>query len=148
MAGLRAPGAGNIKSGLSVGDTSITRKPNCPKELLLDNHAIDAWHSNLGIMLERKSFASEDIPHLINYCNAISKIIKLEAQFADLKNLTDVTSAGSLKLHPYVTAHNIFTNQSLKLASQLGLTPMARARMLSGGKDKGEEDDEDDFKEY
>lgn len=147
MSGKRAPGGGNIKNGLTVGDTSITRKPNCPKDLLLDGHAIDAWHSNLGIMFERQSFAAEDIPHLINYCNALSKIIKIEAQFTDIKNFTDISASGSLKLHPHVTAHNIFTNQSVKLAAQLGLSPMARARMLGGGKgDK--DDDEDDFSEF
>lgn len=147
MSAGRALGGGNVKGGLTVGDTSITRKPNCPKDLLLDSHAVDAWHSNLSIMLERKSFASEDIPHLINYCNAISKIIKLEEKFTDIRNLTDVSASGSLKLHPHVTAHNMFTNQSLKLAAQLGLTPMARARMIGAGKG-GEEDDEDDFKEF
>lgn len=147
MAQTRAPGAGKIANGLTVGDKSITRKPNCPKELLLDDHAIDAWHSNLGIMIERQSFAAEDIPHLINYCNAISKIIKLEAELTDIKNFTDVSSSGSLKLHPHVTAHNMIVNQSVKLANQLGLSPMARARMLSGG--KGDKDDEDDdFNEF
>lgn len=147
MAQTRSPGAGKIANGLTVGDKSITRKPNCPKELLLDDHAIDAWHSNLGIMFERQSFAAEDIPHLINYCNALSKIIKIEAQLNDLSNFTDETATGGLKLHPHITAHNIFTNQSIKLANQLGLSPMARARMLSGG--KGDKDDEDDdFNEF
>ena len=83
MTQSRSPGAGKIANGLTVGDTSIKKKPNCPKPLLADQHAIDAWHSNLGIMFERQSFAAEDIPHLINYCNAISKIIKLEAQLTD-----------------------------------------------------------------
>lgn len=147
MAQTRAPGAGNIANGLTVGDKSITRKPPCPKKLLLDDHAIDAWHSNLGIMFERQSFAAEDIPHLINYCNALSKIIKIEAQLGDIRNFTDSTATGGLKLHPHITAHNIFTNQSIKLANQLGLSPMARARMLSGG--KGDKDDEDDdFNEF
>lgn len=147
MAQNRAPGAGKIANGLTVGDTSIKKKPNCPKALLTDQHAIDAWHSNLGIMFERKSFAAEDIPHLINYCNAISKIIKLEAELTDIRNFTDVSSSGSLKLHPHVTAHNLIVNQSIRLANQLGLSPMARARMLSGG--KGDKDDEDDdFNEY
>lgn len=147
MSQTRSPGAGNIARGLSVGDASITRKPNCPKELLLDDHAIDAWHSNLGIMFERKSFAAEDIPHLINYCNALSKIIKIENELTDIKGFTDQTATGGFKLHPHVNAHNIFTNQSIKLANQLGLSPMARARMLSGG--KGDKDDEDDdFNEF
>ncbi|MBB1290963.1 MULTISPECIES: P27 family phage terminase small subunit [unclassified Pseudoalteromonas] len=147
MAQTRAPGAGKIANGLTVGDTSIKKKPNCPKALLSDQHAVDAWHSNLGIMFERKSFAAEDIPHLINYCNAISKIIKLEAQLTNIADFTDVSSSGSLKLHPHVTAHNMIVNQSVKLANQLGLSPMARARMLSGG--KGDKDDEDDdFNEF
>lgn len=147
MAQTRSPGAGKIANGLTVGDTSIKKKPNCPKPLLADQHAIDAWHSNLGIMFERQSFAAEDIPHLINYCNAISKIIKLEAQLTDIENFTDVSSSGSLKLHPHVTAHNLIVNQSIRLANQLGLSPMARARMLSGGKGE-KDDDEDDFKEF
>lgn len=147
MTQSRSPGAGKIANGLTVGDKSITRKPNCPKKLLLDDHAIDAWHSNVEIMLERQSFAAEDIPHLINYCNALSKIIKVEAQLNDLANFTDETATGGLKLHPHITAHNIFTNQSIKLANQLGLSPMARARMLGGG--KGDNDDEDDdFNEF
>ena len=147
MAQTRAPGAGKIANGLTVGDSSISRKPNCPKELLADDHAIDAWHSNLAIMFERQSFAAEDIPHLINYCNAISKIIKLEAQLTDIANFTDVSNTGSLKLHPHVTAHNLIVNQSIRLANQLGLSPMARARMLSGGKG-GKDDEDDDFKEF
>ena len=147
MAQTRAPGAGKIANGLTVGDTSIKKKPNCPKALLSDQHAVDAWHSNLGIMFERKSFAAEDIPHLINYCNAISKIIKLEAQLTNIADFTDVSSSGSLKLHPHVTAHNMIVNQSVKLANQLGLSPMARARMLSGGKDD-KSDEDDDFTEY
>lgn len=147
MAESRAPGGGNIKGGLTVGDTSITRKPNCPKDLLTDDHAVDAWHSNLSIMFERKSFAAEDIPHLINYSNCLSSIIKLQGELTDIKNFTDVSASGSLKLHPHVTALNLMINQSVKLANQLGLTPMARARMLSGG--KGEKDaDEDDFNEF
>ena len=144
MAEIRATGGGNIKGGLAVGDPSITRKPNCPKELLADEHAVDVWHSNLSIMMERKSFAAEDIPHLINYCNAISKVIKIEAQLNNMTEFTDVSASGGLKLHPLVNAHNIFTNQSLKLAAQLGLTPMARARMLSGGKGDGDKDNEFD----
>lgn len=147
MAQSRAPGAGNIAKGLTVGDKSITRKPNCPKHLLSDAHAVDAWHSNLEIMIERQSFAAEDIPHLINYCNAISKIIKLEAQLTNIADFTDVSSSGSLKLHPHVTAHNMIVNQSVKLANQLGLSPMARARMLSGGK-SDKDDEDDDFNEY
>jgi P27 family predicted phage terminase small subunit len=147
MAQTRAPGAGKIANGLTVGDTSIKKKPNCPKPLLADQHAIDAWHSNLGIMFDRQSFAAEDIPHLINYCNAISKIIKLEAQLTNIADFTDVSSSGSLKLHPHVTAHNMIVNQSVKLANQLGLSPMARARMLSGGKDD-KSDEDDDFNEY
>jgi len=147
MAQTRAPGAGKIANGLTVGDTSIKKKPNCPKQLLADQHAIDAWHSNLGIMFDRQSFAAEDIPHLINYCNAISKIIKLEAELTDIKNFTNVSSSGSLKLHPHVTAHNLIVNQSIRLANQLGLSPMARARMLSGGKDD-KSDEDDDFNEY
>lgn len=147
MAQTRAPGAGKIANGLTVGDTSIKKKPNCPKPLLADQHAIDAWHSNLGIMFDRQSFAAEDIPHLINYCNAISKIIKLEAELTDIKNFTDVSSSGSLKLHPHVTAHNLIVNQSIRLANQLGLSPMARARMLSGGKDD-KSDEDDDFNEF
>jgi len=147
MAQNRAPGAGKIANGLTVGDASIKKKPNCPKPLLADQHAIDAWHSNLGIMFDRQSFAAEDIPHLINYCNAISKIIKLEAELTDIKNFTDVSSSGSLKLHPHVTAHNLIVNQSIRLANQLGLSPMARARMLSGGKDD-KSDEDDDFNEY
>ena len=147
MAESRAPGGGNLKSGLTVGDLSITRKPNCPKDLLSDDHAQAVWHSNLEIMMERKSFAAEDIPHLINYSNCISSIIKPQGQLTDIKNFTDVSASGSLKLHPHVTALNLMVNQSVKLANQLGLTPMARARMLSGGKgDK--EDDEDDWDEY
>ena len=143
----RSTGGGRIKGGLTVGDTSITRKPNCPKHLLSDQDAIDAWHSNLEIMMERKSFASEDVPHLINYSNCLSSIIKLQGELTDIKNFTDVSASGSLKLHPHVTALNLMINQSVKLANQLGLTPMARARMLGGGSgDK--EDDEDDFIEY
>lgn len=145
MSEIRAPGGGRQKANMAVGDPNIKRKPNCPKELLNnDQHAIDAWHSNLEIMIERKSFSAEDTPHLINYCNAISKVIKIEAQLDDVSKFVDVAGTGGLKVHPLVTAHNIFTNQSLKLADRLGLTPMARARIMSGGGKSEDEDNEFD----
>ncbi|MBD1583489.1 P27 family phage terminase small subunit [Pseudoalteromonas sp. S16_S37] len=146
MGSVRAAGAGRPKSGLAVGDPNIKGKPHCPKELLNDDkYAIDAWHSNLEVMFERGSFSTEDIPHLINYCNSIGKVIKIEKQLAQMEEFTDVTASGGLKLHPLVNAHNIFTNQSLKLAAQLGLTPMARARMISGGKGEEGEGEFDEF---
>jgi P27 family predicted phage terminase small subunit len=147
MAEIRAPGGGRQKGGMAVGDPNIKGKPKCPKELLNhDEHAIDAWHSNLAIMFERKSFSAEDIPHLVNYCNAISKVIKIEAELTDTSKFVDVAGTGGLKVHPLVTAHNIFTNQSLKLADRLGLTPMARARFMCGGGKS--EDEENEFAEF
>lgn len=148
MTGIRSPGGGRQKGGLAVGDDRITAKPKIPRDLLHGKHAEDAWHSNLGIMFERKSFSSEDIPHLINYCNAISKVIKIESQLEKMYEFTDVTASGGLKLHPLVNAHNIFTNQAIKLANTLGLTPMARARIISGTAGTGNDDNDDDFDEF
>ncbi|TMP40631.1 hypothetical protein, partial [Pseudoalteromonas sp. S1688] len=105
----------NIASGLRGGEASLTTQPNCPKELLLDEHAIEAWHSNLGIMFERKSFAAEAIPHLINYCNARSKIIKIDNALRYIKGFTDQPATCGVILHPHVNANNIFTYQSIKL---------------------------------
>jgi P27 family predicted phage terminase small subunit len=139
MSEVRAAGGGRVKNGLAVGDASITRKPNCPKELLRDGHAIDAWHSNLEIMIERKQFASEDIPLLINYCNAWSHSIAIESELEET-GYTEMTATGGSKVHPVVNVKNIYVNQLMKLGAQLGLNPMSRARIIGGGKGNGDGD--------
>lgn len=147
MSGIRAAGGGRHKADMAVGDLSITGKPKCPKDRLIDDVAISAWHSNLGIMFDRKSFSAEDVPHLINYCNAISRVMQMEEKIAAMDQPIDFAASGSAKVHPLVTIHNIWTNQSLKLADRLGLTPMARARIISGA-NAGKSDTDDDFQEF
>ena len=145
MSETRAAGGGAIASNVSVGDGTTTA-PKIPKGDLINEVAEQQWKKTIKIMIERKIFSSEDVPHIIQYCNAIANAKKAEADLLAEGDFTEMTATGSKKPHPLVNVQNIFVTQSLKLASQLGLTAISRARM-SGGGDKSEKE-KDDFEEF
>jgi P27 family predicted phage terminase small subunit len=107
--------------------------------------AVRLWKPE-QILIDRGVFELEDAPVLLAYCNAFHLMLEAERVIAK-DGMTVSSEMGGLKKHPAINVRNDSVSQLARLGSLLGLDPLSRIRMTSGGKDpddKGNEFDEFD----
>lgn len=147
---IRAAGGGRKQNLPSKNKSSLTRI--APPDELLSDIAIKLWKTQSKILIERGTFELEDAPLLLAYCNSFHLMVtaeKVVTQLAlkDLENfgLADIGGTGGLKKHPAIAVRNDCVSQLARLGSLLGLDPLSRMRMTSGGSDNEEGDEFDEF---
>ncbi|AIY65188.1 phage terminase small subunit P27 family [Pseudoalteromonas piratica] len=141
MTAVRSPGAGRAKGDLAVGDAEIKRVAPPPE--LINEMAKECWKTNSKILIKRNSYAQEDAILLLAYCNAFAMMLQCDQELAG--TYWTESGQGGLKKHPLVNVRNDAISQLTRTGSLLGLNPMSRARMLSGGKSEDEENEFDEF---
>ncbi len=138
---VRASGGGRKQKTQSQHKSSLTRV--APPDELVDEMAVRIWKTQSKILIERGTFAIEDAPLLVAYCNSFALMLKAELKItdwaADDGGLVVPTSDGSIKKSPYVNVRNDCIAQLTRTGSLLGLDPLTRLRMLGagGGNDDG-----------
>ncbi|ELU16552.1 hypothetical protein CAPTEDRAFT_121710 [Capitella teleta] len=136
---VRSAGGGRkSKDSLkSVGDPTLTRV--APPDELRDEQAKRIWKTQSQLMIQRGTLASEDLPLLLTYCNTFSYMLEADKEITEHKFYT-VTADGGLKKHPAVNVRNDMVSQLKMLGSMLGLDPLSRSRVVSGGANKPSEE--------
>lgn len=141
--GVRSSGGGR-KRNLPVDQKSKLTRIAPPPELMGDV-AVRLWKTQSKILIDRGVFELEDAPILLAYCNAFHLMLDAEKVIAD-DGLTVSSEMGGLKKHPAINVRNDSVSQLARLGSLLGLDPLSRIRMTSGGKDP--DDTGNEFDEF
>ena len=121
-----------------VSDPSgLAAVPRPPSWLSKDAKA--EWRRVVPLLVERRILTDGDLGTVANYCNAIATVRQAQAELA--RGLTfEVKATGQVKRHPAAGIVAEFSGLALRLAAELGLTPVSRSRPAI--RDDG--DDEDD----
>ncbi|HEY3984640.1 phage terminase small subunit P27 family [Cedecea sp.] len=142
MGGIVRSSGGGRKPHLPAGQKSKMARIAPPPELMGDV-AIKLWKTQSKILIDRGIFELEDAPILMAYCNAFHLMIEAEKVIAK-DGLTVSSEMGGDKKHPAVNVRNDSVSQIARLGSLLGLDPLSRIRMTSGGNDPYDEGNEFD----
>ena len=117
------------------------KAPPCPK--WLNEDARKEWR-RLSKALEDLGILTElDMTTFANYCEAFSRW-KEASEFLTQRGLFYITPSGYPQQFPQVTIAQNYAKLMSRLAEQMGLTPSARSRITSSGR-QGEIDEMDEL---
>ena len=130
------PGKRKLNTKEPVPDKGM---PDCPAWLLPD--AKEEWHrlseklNQMGVLTEvdRSAFAA--------YCQSYARWKEAQAHISS-EGATYETENGMQRPNPYVAICNTEQRLMMQAASEFGLTPSARSRIIAA---VGKEDDEDEM---
>lgn len=117
------------------GLASIPRPP-----AWLTKEAKAEWKVAVPLLVERRILTDGDLGTVANYCNAIGTVRQAQAELART-GLTFVTASGQVKRSPASGIVAEFTGLALRLAAELGLTPVSRSRPAIRDDEGSDEDD-------
>ncbi|MDN3621456.1 phage terminase small subunit P27 family [Methylobacterium isbiliense] len=101
---------------------------------LLSTDARREWKRAAAVLVERKILTPADYETLASYCIAVG--MRNDALRTLAKDgATFVTPAGMVKRHPAVGNLNDAIALAARLAAELGLTPVSRARVTASDDD-------------
>ena len=110
---------------------------DCPKHL--KGYARELWNRVIKeLKLSGVDFTVADVAAAEQACIMYQRAREAGDKLNE-DGLVIATSDGGYKQNPYVVIERHSTGEYLKLAGQLGLTPVARARL--GGESDGDKDD-------
>ena len=125
------------KPHLAADPSGLAAIPRPPAWLGKDAKA--EWRKVVPLLVERRILTDGDLGTVANYCNAIA--IACQANRELSKGLTFETAAGMVKRHPAAGIVAEFAGLALRLAAELGLTPVSRSRPAIRDDDRHDEDE-------
>ena len=106
---------------------SEVRIPPCPDDLVDDEVARTTWDAVTREMVA-KNLYDEDCAHLVElYCINRSRFFAARKQFT-AADMVILSHQGRRIPNPWLVASNMANDRMVKLASELGLTPVTRGR--------------------
>ena len=100
----------------------------------LDGDAVAVWNRTVPILTDMGLLTLADEAMLAGYCQAFSRVAQAEAEIVT-NGLTERDGQGNLKSNPAVRMADQARKELRSFASELGLSPTARARLtVAGGK--------------
>ncbi|MBS0535376.1 MAG: phage terminase small subunit P27 family [Proteobacteria bacterium] len=112
------------KPQLSADRDAIGDVPNAPTWLSKDARA--EWRRIMPLLTERRILTTADMGSVENYCIAIGQIRQLDRAIKS-EGLVIQTDKGP-RANPAVRLQADAMSRSLRLAAELGLTPVSRSR--------------------
>jgi P27 family predicted phage terminase small subunit len=125
------------KPHLAADPDGLAAVPRPPAWLGRD--AKGEWKRVVPLLVERRILTDGDLGTVANYCNAIGTVRQAQEELART-GLTFVSSTGQMKRNPAAGIVAEFSGLALRLAAELGLTPVSRSRPAI----RDDEHDEDD----
>lgn len=124
------------KRALNVNEPRVdTRKPTCPK--WMKGEARKEWERLAKELHAAGLLTYVDRAAMVAYCQAWGRYVDAEKVVGE-KGMVLKTSNGNLIQNPYLNIANRAARDVLTLAREFGMTPSARSRIQTGGKDDDE----------
>lgn len=118
-------------------DGALTKAPAAPS--WLPTHAKAEWRRIMPRLVQGGRIAKHELSTVEDYCLCVARKREAEAVL-QAEGLTYLSPTGELKRRPETTILKEAIEASRRLASELGLTPAARAKNKGGAAT----DDDDD----
>lgn len=99
------------------------------------------WKRVVPLLVERRILTDGDLGTVANYCNAIGTVRQAQAELSRT-GLTFLSTTGQMKRNPAAGIVAEFSGLALRLAAELGLTPVSRSRPAIRDDDHDDEDDD------
>jgi P27 family predicted phage terminase small subunit len=112
--------------------------PHAPQILLNIERAADLWDELVNELSNLDMLHGVDLPILTAYCIEMANYMRLEAYLTE-EGRTFETPNGFEQKRPEVNMSRECLDRALKLATQFGLTPVARTKISMPTKDGGDE---------
>jgi P27 family predicted phage terminase small subunit len=112
------------KPQLKQDRAAIKRVPKPPDWLSTEAKA--EWKRVMPLLIERRILTDADLGTLENYCVAMGQVRQLEKLVQ--KTFVLRTESGAFKPAPWVKQQEGAMTRALRLAAELGLTPVSRSR--------------------
>lgn len=126
------------KPNLASDPKGMAAIPRPPAWLSKDAKA--EWRRVVPLLVERHILTDADLGTLENYANAIGTVRLAQRELA-ASGLVFVTTSGQVKRNPAAGIVAEFSGLALRLAAELGLTPVSRSRPAIRD-DEGDDEDE------
>ncbi len=127
------------KPALASDPKGLAAIPKPPAWLSKDAKA--EWRRVTPLLVERRILSDADLGTLENYANAIGNVRIAQRELAK-SGLVFVTPSGQVKRSPAAGIVAEFSGIALRLAAELGLTPVSRSRPAIRDDDHDDEDDD------
>lgn len=122
-----------VKPRLVIDDSAILEAPSPPD--WLSPEARQEWERVVPLLVDRGFLTVVELGSLENYCVAIGVVRAMEVRLQRDGHVIEVD--GKLKRHPGIGIQADAMTRARLLATELGLTPVSRARSLGGGQMPG-----------
>lgn len=126
------------KPHLAADPNGLASIPRPPAWLGKDAKA--EWRKVVPLLVERRILTDGDLGTVANYCNAIAIACRAQREL-DASGLVFVTPSGQMKRNPAAGIVAEFSGLALRLAAELGLTPVSRSRPAIRDDEGSDEDD-------
>ena len=126
------------KPHLAADPAGMAAIPRPPAWLGRDAKA--EWKRVVPLLVERRILTDADLGTLENYANAIGTVRMAQRELAT--GLVFVTPSGQVKRNPAAGIVAEFSGLALRLAAELGLTPVSRSRPAIRDDDRHDDEDE------
>lgn len=103
--------------------------PEKPKTIAVDPVASELWDALVADMVAARILAPTDGPVLACLCSAYSRFVGARAILAEEGWVVQNDKNGAVKAHPLLNIEAGAANEINRYASELGLSPTARARI-------------------
>lgn len=114
------------KPWLAVNNGDVTEMPAPPE--WLGASAIEEWHRIVPDLVTRGRLNGADIGSVEAYCVAMGQVRDLQVIILDKGLVVYPENGGLPKRHPAAVMQAEAMNTALRLAAELGLTPVSRGR--------------------
>jgi P27 family predicted phage terminase small subunit len=104
----------------------------------LGTAALAHWHDTARMVSEAGILSRLDRDALLRYCQAWARLREVQDQIKKLGIMTK-GARGALRLNPYLALEGPAAREVRHWANQLGLTPMARAKLRVEERDETED---------
>ena len=105
----------------------------------LSKEAKAEWRRVVPLLVERRILTDADLGTLENYANAIGTVRVAQRELA-ASGIVFVTPSGQVKRSPAAGIVAEFSGLALRLAAELGLTPVSRSRPAIRDDDRDDDD--------
>lgn len=121
------------------GDAAVTVAPEPPA--WLGPSATEEWHRVLPELVSRGRLIEAELGSVAAYCVAMGQVRDLQAILIEKGFVVYPENGGLPKRHPAAVMQAEAMNTALRLAAELGLTPVSRQRPgMRGGQQGGGDD--------
>lgn len=107
--------------------TSTQRVPDPPE--FLTPLGKEIWAETAQVLIERHVYDDDSRQMLAAYCIQYARFLEADEKVRAEGQMVQSKKAGTIKYNPYLTQSNVAFDRAIRLASELGLTPVSRQRV-------------------